>query len=191
MSRKQASQASFKAPLPHQVRVWLCCAALGIFSLQTFGQARALDSIPHVGQTLLAVSEAALVAPVTTASGAVLSVERRGDLIRFSATHEEVISRSQWYQTTRRIPPVVFGTADRKFHELDNRILVKLVHPERLETIAEELSAVRAKHYPGLGYSVLWLRRDQDPIGTVELLRSDQRIQKAEVQLKRPLMFPL
>ncbi|MCY4094410.1 MAG: hypothetical protein OXG05_04705 [Gammaproteobacteria bacterium] len=191
MLRKQASQSSLEVSFLRRSSVWLCCASFSLFTFHTVAQTQKLDSIPHVDQSLLEVSEGALVAPVTTASGAVLSVERLGDLIRFSATREGVTTRSQWYQSRRRIPAVVFGTADGKFHELDNRILVRLVNPDQLEGIASELKTVRAKRYPGLGYSVFWLRLDQDPIETVKRLRSDRRIKQAEVQLKRPLMFPL
>lgn len=128
---------------------------------------------------------------MTTESGVVLGVERLGELIRFTATDNGLVTRSQWYQAARGRPPVVFGTVDRKFYELDNRIRVKLANPELLEAIANDLSAVRAKRYPGLGYSVLWLSHDQDPLETFKQLLTDQRIEHAELQLKRPLMIPL
>ena len=191
MLRKQASLASLERPPRHLAVVWLCCVALCLCSFYSYPQTTKLDEIPHVGQVLLEVSEATLEKPVTTESGAVLRVERLGGLVRFTATHDGLVTRSQWYQAAQGRPPVVFGTADRKFHELENRILVKLIDPEGLDAIKQELNAVRAKRYRGLGYSVLWLRRNQDPIEVFKRLQSDQRIEHAELQLKRPIMIPL
>lgn len=191
MWRKQASQLNHRVPDVGHVTAWLCGVLLCFFVVPAFAQIRTLDEIPHDEQSLLRVTETALAEPVTTESGAVLRVERLGDLVRFTATNEKVVTHSQWYDVTRSKPHVVYGTSDKRFHEVDNRVLVKLDHPEYLKEIAKEVDAARAKRYAGLGYSVLWLRLGQNPIDVVKQLQSDQRIKQAELQLKRPLMIPL
>lgn len=191
MWRKRASRFNGWVPRNSYVGAWLCTFSLCFLTVTAFAQTQKLNQVSNLGQKLLEVTVAALENPITTESGAVLRVERLHDLVRFTATEDGVVTRSQWYQGTGERPQVVFGTADRKFHEVDDRVLVELINPERLESIAEEVRAVRAKHYPGLGYSVLWLRPSQNPIEIVKRLRSDQRVNHAEVQLKRPLMIPL
>ena len=165
--------------------------SLMLCSVPAIAQSSVLAEIPHTDKTLLQVSESALAKPITTPSGVELSVERKGELVRFTATHEGVLTRSNWYQTTRSKPWVVFETRSSKFFEVDNRVLVTLSNPEQLEVVADEIDAIKAKQYPGLGYSILWLQSDQDPIGTVKRLQADQRVERAELQLKRPQMFPL
>lgn len=191
MWRKQASRLNLRVSCVRIVGAWLCGVALCIAEISYFAQTQRLNEIPQPGQTLLQISETALADPVTTKFGTVLSVERRGKLVRFTATREGVVTRSQWYQGIQAKSKVVFGTTDGKFHEVDSRVVVKLNDPERLEAIAEEIRAIRAKRYPGLGYSVLWLGSGQDPIETVKQLQSDQRVKHAVLQFKRPLMIPL
>lgn len=191
MSRKQASRLSYQAPRFHHAGAWLNGVLLCLVVAPALAQIQPLNKITHADQALIQVTETALTEPVTTESGTVLRVERLGELIRFTATDSRTVTHSQWYDVTRREPHVVFGTTDKRFHEVDNRVLVKLDNPERLSVIAEEVDAVRAKRYPGLGYSILWLRPGQNPISTVKQLQSDHRIKHAELQLKRPLMLPL
>lgn len=191
MWRKRASRLSRPVPRQRYAGALLCSVSLCFLTVPAFTQTQKLNEIPYLGQALLEVTVAALDKPIRTESGAVLRVERLGNLVRFTATEDGVITRSQWYQRTRERPHVVFGTADHRFHEVDNRVVVKLTAPERLESIAEDVKAIRAKHYQGLGYSVLWLRPEQSPIDVVKQLRSDRRVKHAELQLRRPLMIPL
>ena len=168
------------------------CGVLLYLSVAPAGaQTQKLNEISHLDQALLQVSESELAEPFKTELGVVLQAERLGDFVRFTAKLDSVVTRSQWYDVTRRNPPVVYGTADKRFHEVDSRVLVKLINPERLETIAKDVNAIRSKQYPGLGYSILWLRSEESPIDVVKKLQSDQRVKHAEIQLKRPLMIPL
>ena len=191
MWRKQASRLNYRVPQVRHVIAGLCGVLLCVFVVPAFAQVRTLDEIPHYEQSLLQVTETALAEPVRTESGAVLRIERLGGLVRFTATNDKVVTHSQWYEPARRKPHIVYGTTDKRFHAVDNRVLVKLDRPERLKEIAKEVDAARAKRYAGLGYSILWLRPGQNPIDVVKQLQSDQRIKQAELQLKRPLMIPL
>lgn len=191
MWRKLASQFSFRTTRPHGLSAWLFCVLLLLAVAPIVAQTQKLTEISHSEQTFLLLSDSELEEPYTTESGAVLRVERYGDLLRFTATRGSVITRSQWFDATRSRPHLVFGTGDNRFHEVDNRVLVKLIDPGRLEAIATEVNAVRAKRYPGLGYSVLWFSPRHSPIDAVKQLQSDQRVKHAELQLKRPLMIPL
>ena len=160
-------------------------------SVAATAQTQSLNNVAHRGELLLEVSEAALTEPVTTETDVLLRAERLGGFVRFTATRNGVVSRSRWYQKSLERPHFVFGIEDSRFHEVDNRVLVKLSDPQRLDTIAAEIGAIRAKRYPGLGYSVLWLRSSHNPVETVRRLQSDQRVKQAELQFKRPLMMPL
>ena len=191
MWRKRASRFNRRVARHRYVRAWLCGVTSCFLAVTAFTQTQKLHEIPYIGQKLLEVTVTALENPVKTDSGAVLRVERQGEFVRFTVTEDGVVTRSQWYQGTREKPHVVFGTADRRFHEVDNRVLVELINPKQLESIAEEVRAVRAKHYSSLGYSIVWLRPGQNPIEAVKRLQSDERVKHAELQLKRPLMIPL
>ena len=187
---KLASQPRFLDFQPGILSAWLCGVLLFVAVAPVEAQTQKLTEIYHPNQALLSLSVTELAKPYTTESGAVLRVDHLGDLLRFTATRGSVVTHSNWYDVSRSPPQVVFGTADNRFHEVDNRVLVKLIEPKRLEAIAKEFNAVRAKRYPSLGYSVLWLRPSHNPIDVVKRLQADRRVEHAELQLKRPLAIP-
>ncbi len=165
----------------------LCCVIAPGLNAQSIP----LVEVLQADQTLVQVSDTALAQPVTIATGATLSVERFGEAIRYVASTGETQVRSNWYGSTRNRPWVVYGTRDHQFHELANRVLIQVDESKLLAEIAQDVGATRAKRYAGLGYSILWLPADHDPIGVVKRLQADSRVQRAEMQFKPSRQFPL
>ena len=193
MLRKQVSRLSRPIPQFNFHAAWRSSVTLCLCltSISAFAQAQTLASIQHRDQALLQMSEATLVEPFTTESNAVLRVERLGELHRFIASKDGKVTRSQWLRGKPSDPHVVYKSADHTFDELDNRVVATLKNPTALKALAQSTKAIRAKHSPGLGYSVFWLRPGDDPIQVVKQLRADEQVERAEVQFKRPLMIPL
>ena len=190
MWRKPASpRNSRNSDRRYVMKRWVACG-LGLIAALTYGQASDPLTIEHEDTTMLQVFEDVAADVSITPLGTELRLERFENAFRFTATHDRVTTRSSWFQTGQDEPWVVYSSTDHRFHEVDNRVKLKLNDSAQLDAIASEVKAADHEHYQGLGYAVLWLAPEQNPVQVVKQLRKDPRVQQADIEFKRPIKFP-
>lgn len=142
-------------------------------------------------QSFLYVSADMLADGAKVVAGAELKIERHGKAVRFVARHDGAESASNWYSQTKAMPFVAYGTHDGKFREVANRVRIELKDPAKLKAIAARFNAVRAKHYDGLGFALLWFDNQRNPLEVANRLIAHPDVLRVEPQFKRPRHFPL
>ena len=177
---------SVRCRIRWHVLTWLCATSLAIS-----GQTPESQEIRHDDQKLILVSTYSSETEPLKTDGFEISIQRRGDAMQYVAKGQDSEVRSKWFSSSDKKPWIVFGTGERKFNEVNNRIRVELNDSVNITKFAEEFGAIRSKHYDGLGYAVLWFEHETNPFEVVKRLRSDLRVRHAELQFKRPRSFPL
>ncbi len=162
-----------------------------ILSAELSAQLESLVEIRQMDETFLQLSADKLNEPVKTPSGTELRVEYHGKHVRYVATHSDHTVYSNWHLLTPTQPVVVFSARDKKFHKVTNRVLIRVSDVKALNQIAKDTNAIRSKFYEGLGYSILWLSADRDPVRIAKRLQNDSRVESAEIQFERPRYFPM
>ena len=90
-------------------------------------------------------------------------------------------------------PPrwLVFSPARQRFEALSGTVRVELLDNSSLNHLLLELDATHGKAYPALGFALIELDRDTNPVDVVDRLAVDPRVIEASLQFEKVVFRPM
>ena len=162
-----------------------------LFVIEGVAQHLELEQVQQSSDTLLLMPDHDVGVLPVVRDNLQISVERHGSTFRYRAAKGNLVSHSNWFGKSRAKSWVAYSTSEERFYEIDNQLVLKLADPTELESIAEEIGAVRAKHYPLLGHSIIWFRNSDNPFALVTKLTDDSRVKDAQLRFKPKKQYAL
>lgn len=162
-----------------------------LFVIQGVAQELELEQAQQSSDTLLLMPDHNVGVLPVVRDNLQISVERHGSAFRYRAAKGDLVTHSNWFGKSRAKRWVAYSTSEERFYEIDNQLVLKLPDPTELESIAEEIGAIHAKHYPMLGHSIIWFRNIDNPFDLVTKLTGDSRVKDAQLRFKPRKQYSL
>ena len=122
------------------------------------------------------------------------SVSESGGLVTYQATmggrtytaHADATALPRWF---------AFSPARLRFEEISPTVRVELVNDSSLDSLVLELGAIQGKSFPTLGFALIELDGQTNPVDALERLAVDPRVSEASLRFEqaasRPMPVPM
>ena len=116
------------------------------------------------------------------------------------STNDGLRTYRAWYQgriytayedASRPATRLAFDPAARRFQRISQTVRVELHDSDSIDSLVRDHGALYGKAYPELGFGLIRLGPDADPVRVVELLDVDARVRDAHLHFEREPMRPM
>lgn len=126
----------------------------------------------------------------SSTQGIDVSVSEVGGLVTYQATvggrtftaHADATASPRW---------IGFSPERQRFEEIARTVRVELANHSNLDSLVLELGAIRGKSFSALGFALIELDRQTNPVDAMERLAVDPRVTEATLQFVQPASGPM
>ncbi len=135
-------------------------------------------------------SAKAALSGVSSMEGVDISISEAGGVLSYRATigdrtytaHSDATGLPRWF---------AFSPARQRFEAISPTVRVELVDNSSLDPLIIELGAMHGKAYPALGFALIHLDRETNPVDVIDRLAADPRVIEASLQFEQAMSRPI